>query len=101
MPFHKIVHNFQGSLTPLAAWRLTNLKFIRDQYYTREHYFKRKYHWMADLLFILFGYSCFAYVEWTTILLVWSNPNQSKSKSAVQLVFSGYTNTLFAVIDYG
>ena len=30
-------------------------------------------HSMADLLFILFGISCFAEVEWTTILLVWSN----------------------------
>ena len=33
------------------------------------------YHCMADLLLILCGFSCFAYAEWTTVLLVWSNPN--------------------------
>ena len=30
----------------------------------------------SDLLFILFGFSCFAYDFWTTILIFWSNQNQ-------------------------
>ena len=33
----------------------------------------------ADLLFYLFGFSCFAYVELTTDWLVWSNPNLWRS----------------------
>ena len=36
---------------------------------SREHYLKRKYHCMADLLFILFGFSCVAYVALTKVLL--------------------------------
>ena len=40
----------------------------------------------ADL-FIFFGFSCFAYVELVTYLLVWSNPNQSNRRSAVQIYF--------------
>ena len=31
-----------------------------------------KYHCTADLLFVLFGFSCFAYVELASALLVWS-----------------------------
>ena len=38
---------------------------------------------MADFLFQLFWFSCFAYVELTTDLLVWLNQNQSNRKSAV------------------
>ena len=55
---------------------------------------------MADLLFILFGFSCFAYVEIETALLVWSNPNQLKRGSAMQWysplwwLFSGSTKAL-------
>ena len=49
-----------------------------------------KYHCLADLLFILFGFSCFAYVEWTTVLLVWSNSNQTNRRSAVQWSFPLY-----------
>ena len=41
---------------------------------------------MADLLFIMFGFSCFAYVELTSALLVWTNPNKSNRKSAVPMV---------------
>ena len=40
---------------------------------------------MADLQFILFGFSCFAYVERISLLLVWSNPNRSNRRSAVIL----------------
>ena len=36
---------------------------------------------LADLLFILFGFSCIAYVERTPVLLVWSNPTQSNRRS--------------------
>ena len=61
----------------------------------REHWLKGKYNCMADLLFILFGFSCFAYVEWTTILLVWSNPNQSSRSSGVQWYFPPMASVLF------
>ena len=37
----------------------------------------------ADLLFDLFGFSCFTYVELATDLLVWLDPNQSNRRSAV------------------
>ena len=39
-------------------------------------------------LFILFGFSCFAYVELSTVLLVWSNPNQLNRRSAIQWYLS-------------
>ena len=42
---------------------------------------------MAGLLFTLFVFSCSAYVEWTTVLLVWSNPKQSNRTSAVLWYF--------------
>ena len=38
---------------------------------------------MADLLFILFGLSYFAFVELETYLLLWLNPNQSIRRSVV------------------
>ena len=38
---------------------------------------KGKYNCMADLLFILLGFICFAYAGRTTDLFLWSNPNQS------------------------
>jgi len=50
---------------------------IKQIIFLREYYLKGKYHCMADLLFILFAFSYFAYIEWTTDLLVWSNPNQT------------------------
>ena len=49
------------------------------------------YHCTTDLLF-LSGFSCFAFVELTTVLLVWSNPNLSNRRSIIltlKLVFSG------------
>ena len=49
----------------------------------------KKYDCTADLLFTLFRFSRFAYIELTKDLLVWSNPNQSTRRSAVQ-----YTLTL-------
>ena len=58
---------------------------------------KGKYHCTAVYLFYFFGFSFFAYVEWTMDLLVWSNPNLSNRRSAVQCdtslykVFSGTT----------
>ena len=42
---------------------------------------KGKYHCFADLQFYLFGVKCFAYIEWATYLLVWSNQNQSNRRS--------------------
>ena len=41
----------------------------------REHLLKGKHHCMADLMFILFEFSCFAYVKLAIALLVWSNQN--------------------------
>ena len=46
--------------------------------------FKGKYHCTADLLFVLFGFSCFAYAEIATCLFVWSNPKQSNRRPVVQ-----------------
>ena len=40
----------------------------------------------ADLFNVL-GNSCFGYNEWATDLLVWSKPNQSNRRSAVQWYF--------------
>ena len=45
---------------------------------------------MADLLFDLFGFSCFAYVELDTDLQVLANPDQSNRRSAVQLWYFPY-----------
>ena len=39
---------------------------------------------MVDLLFILFEFSCFAYVDLASALLVRLNPNQSNRRLAVQ-----------------
>ena len=46
------------------------------------------YQCMTDLLFYLFEFSCFVYIEFETDLLVWSNPNQSNRRPAVQWYFS-------------
>ena len=45
---------------------------------SREHKLKGK--------FSLFGFSCFAYVEFEIVLLVWSNPNQPNRRSAERTV---------------
>ena len=50
---------------------------------------KRKCQCMADVLFIFCGFNSFAFVEWTTVLLVWSIPNQSNRRS----VFWTYNKT--------
>ena len=49
---------------------------------------------MADLIFILFGFTCFAYVELATALLVWSNPIQSNRRPSVQLYFPLWCSVL-------
>ena len=46
---------------------------------------------MADLLFILFGFCCSAYVKLASALLVWSNTNQSNS---------GQSNKHFTLVIY-
>ena len=56
---------------------------------------KEKYHCRANLLFILCGFSCFAYVEWKTALLVWSNTNQSYKRSA-----NCYSDRRFAIPEF-
>ena len=48
---------------------------------------KGNYHCTADLLFDWLGFSCFANVELDRDLQVWSNPNQSNRRSAVQWYF--------------
>ena len=60
------------------------VKLINVESFTREHLFKGKYYCTANLLFILFGLSCFANVELASALLVSLNPNQSNKRSAVQ-----------------
>ena len=47
-------------------------------------YFATEYHCMADLLFDLFRFGCFANAELTTDSIVWFNRNQSSRRSAVQ-----------------
>ena len=46
--------------------------------------FKGKYHCTADLLFVLFGLSFFAYAEFETYKRVWLNRNQSNRRSVAQ-----------------
>ena len=41
----------------------------------------------ADLLFILFGFSCFTFAELVKYFLVWLNPNQSSRKLVSDLWF--------------
>ena len=48
---------------------------------------KGKYQWMADVVFVLLGYSCFSHAKLVTYLLVWLNQNQSNRRSAVQWYF--------------
>ena len=38
---------------------------------------------IADLMLVLFEFSCFAYADFVTYLLAWLNPNQSNRRSAV------------------
>ena len=45
---------------------------------------KGKSHCMAELLFDQLRFSCFACVELDRDLQVWSNPNQSNRRSAIQ-----------------
>ena len=60
---------------------------LNNHFQFREYSLKGVYCCTADLLFILFALRCFANVEWTTVLLVWSNPNQSNRRSAVLWCF--------------
>ena len=71
--------NGECSLVVFTPWRITQQKTVIGA-------MKKKLlsSQMADLLLILFGFSCFAYAEWTTVLLLLSNPNQSNRRSAVQ-----------------
>ena len=48
---------------------------------------KGKYHCMTNLLFDWLGFSYFACVELDRDLQVWSNPNQSNRRSAMQWYF--------------
>ena len=59
------------------------------------HMFVGKYHCTADLLLILFGFSCF---ELKTVLLFWSNPNQSNRRRVVQWYFP---LPIVSVLGYG
>ena len=54
---------------------MTSLVVCKQRYLIKKIPFpenKGKDHCTAGLLFILFGFSCFAYVELETVLLVWS-----------------------------
>ena len=52
-----------------------NINVIKLEAENTHH--RGKYHCMADLLFIMFG--------WTRALLVWPNPNQSNMRSNIPL----------------
>ena len=48
--------------------------------------------------YFIFGFSCFAYVELTTDLLVWSIPNKSKQEVSRAVILSPYNvSELFSV----
>ena len=71
--------------TTAPSWQYLFVKLIHDPLILKsgEHSFRGKYQRTADLQFILFGFSFFAFVEWIRVLLVWSNPNQSNSSSVL------------------
>ena len=53
----------------------------------REHELKEEYSFKDDILFILYGFSCFASVKLTTVSIYWSNLKQSNRRSAIQRYF--------------
>ena len=75
-------------LAALIAPMLTLLRLLKFCHFCRRtlSYFVTLLLFTAEL-FYSFGFSCFAYVEQTTNLYVWSNPNQSNRRSAVQGYF--------------
>ena len=79
------------SSTPQLRLKIVQLFFPSSEHrsvrLSWEHELKGKYHSTTDLLIILNGFGCFAYVELGTDLLVWLNPNQSNRGSAVQWHF--------------
>ena len=50
--------------------------------------FGGKYHCTDDLLFILFGFSCFAFVDFASALLVWSNPKPVRCTAILPTIVS-------------
>ena len=56
---------------------------------------KGKYHYTADLLVHWLGFCCFAYVELDRLSQVWSMPNQSNRRSAVQRKFTLWSKWVF------
>ena len=101
----KVIASFDTP--PPQQWQIVSSNFfahslrkvIRWQTERRswEHQLMRKYHCTADILFILFGFSCFANVELAKDLPVWSNPNQSNRISAVQWVLSASSVLLYSI----
>ena len=69
---------------PQFVYYIVSLHLFVTHDLDRKHKLKGKYHCMADLLFILFGFGCFSSVELATALFVWSNKNPSNRRSAVQ-----------------
>ena len=69
---------------PQFVYYIVSLHLFVTHDLDRKHKLKGKYHCMADRLFILFGFSCFEYVELATALFVWSNKNPPNRRSAVQ-----------------
>ena len=76
--------NFEITWAAFCCWSKFHSCCKWSNNLSREYYLTEgKYHCTDDLL-ILFGFSCFAYVELATDLLVWSYPNLSNRRSAVQ-----------------
>ena len=59
-------------------------KIAQSGHTARDSFCMGKYYCTTDLLFYLFRCGCFSNVELETYFLVWSNPNQSNKRSAVQ-----------------
>ena len=66
----------------LSLWQQPQLHASNARRVNEPVLCKGKYHDKADL----FAFSCFALVELSTDLLVWSNPNQLNRRSAVATV---------------
>ena len=83
--------NLPGKFAPFKsinqAYNLAQSRHSALYIRAENTHLKGKYHCTADLLFILFEFSCFAYVELATDLLVCLNQNQSNRRRAIQQYF--------------
>ena len=79
-----IDHKFTHKLQKFRNLRQNDHKLQRIFLWNRPVYLnlqRGKFYCMVGLMF---GVSCFSYVDLETVLLVWSNPNQPNRRTAVQ-----------------